>query len=54
MAQLVRALHQNRRAVGLIPVRGPIVAFFTASCSLLSLKMYIIHTRISSKKTFNT
>ena len=33
VAQLVRALHRNRRATGSIPVRGPIVAFFTAAPS---------------------
>ena len=27
VAQLVRALHRNRRAVDWIPARGPIVAF---------------------------
>ena len=32
LAQLFRALHRNRRAVGSIPARdgGPIVAFFAA------------------------
>ena len=28
VAQLVRALHRNRRAVGSIPTRGPCAAFF--------------------------
>ena len=28
VAQLVRALHRNRRAAGSIPARGPIVAIF--------------------------
>ena len=28
VAQLVSALHRNRRAAGSIPARGPIVAFF--------------------------
>ena len=30
VAQLVRALHRNRRAVGSIPTRGPCAAFFAA------------------------
>ena len=30
VAQLVRALHRNRRATGSIPARGTIVTFFTA------------------------
>ena len=30
VAQLVRALHRNRRAAGSIPARGPKVAFFAA------------------------
>ena len=29
VAQLVRALHRNRMAVGSIPTRGPSAAFFT-------------------------
>ena len=28
IAQLVRALHRNRRAAGSIPATGPVVAFF--------------------------
>ena len=31
VAQLVRALHRNRRAAGSIPVGGPTVAFFAAA-----------------------
>ena len=31
VAQLVRALHRNRRAAGSIPARGPIVAFFATA-----------------------
>ena len=31
VAQLVRALHRNRRAAGSIPARGPSVAFFTTA-----------------------
>ena len=31
VAQLVRALHRNRRAAGLIPARGPIVVFFATA-----------------------
>ena len=39
VAQLVRALHRNRRAAGLIPARGPIyiyiVVFFAAAPGLV-------------------
>ena len=31
VAQLVRALHWNRKAAGSIPARGAIVAFFATS-----------------------
>ena len=31
VAQLVIALHRNRRAAGSIPARGPSVAFFTTA-----------------------
>ena len=31
VAQLVRALHRNRRAAGSIPAREPIVAFFVTA-----------------------
>jgi hypothetical protein len=31
VTELVRALHRNRRAAGLIPARGLIVAFFAAA-----------------------
>ena len=31
VAQLVRALHRNRRAAGSIPAGGPIVAFFATA-----------------------
>ena len=31
VAQLVRALHRNRRTTGSIPARGPSVAFFATA-----------------------
>ena len=35
VAQLVRALHRNRRAAGWIPTRGPIVALFATAPGLV-------------------
>ena len=37
VAQLVRAVHQNRRAAGSIPVRGPIVAYFANAPGLINV-----------------
>jgi hypothetical protein len=37
VAQLFRALHRNRRTTGLIPARGPIVAFLATALSLVRL-----------------
>ena len=31
VAQLVRALHRNRKAAGSIPAKGSVVAFFTTA-----------------------
>ena len=37
VAQLVRAVHRNRRTAGSIPARGPIVTFFAAACPWFGL-----------------
>ena len=39
VAQLVRALHRNRRTAGSIPATGPIVAYFAAAPGYRSNKM---------------
>ena len=40
VAQLVKALHQNRRAVGSIPTRGPCAAFLAVVPAWSGLKVY--------------
>ena len=42
VAQLVRALHRNRRAVGSIPTRGPCAAFFSVVPGQILKCIYIL------------
>ena len=41
VAQLVRALHRSRRAVGSIPARGPIVAFVLCLKKCINLPLSV-------------
>ena len=50
VAQLVRALHRNRRAAGSIPARGAIVAFFATARGQSLSHVCIIWREFSSGK----
>ena len=51
VAQLVRVLHRNRRAVGSIPTRGPCAAFFAVVPDHVLIKVYIFSLGLLTLKT---